>query len=74
MSTAGAYAIWVDDEIDVSTVSDTERAAKINWLVRTCGHPVFNHTADHTIDDAWAAFSSHYKAECIAVTIERKLP
>lgn len=69
-----AYAIARNNEIDVRTVSPTERAAKINWLVVHCGYPVFNSTPDEHIDAAWLAFSVHHKSECLTVTIERKSP
>lgn len=71
---SNAYAIAEGGMIDIDTVSANARAAKINWLVKRCGYPVFNHTTDHIIDDVWRAFSFHYKAECVAVTIERKEP
>jgi hypothetical protein len=74
MSIAGAYAIERGGEIDIRSVSPTERAAKINWLVVHCGYPILQSCPDEVIEEAWEAFSAHYKAECVTVTIERKSP
>lgn len=73
MSASAAYAIECDGEIDVRTVSPTERAAKINWLVVWCSVPIFNTTADEFIERAFEAFATREKAKCVMVTIERKV-
>jgi len=74
MSTSGAYAIEQRGEILTNTISSTERAAKVNWLVTECGIPIFGATTDETIEYWWKDLSSHRNAQCIAITIERKTP
>ncbi len=45
-----AYAVIRDDKIDVRTVSESRRAAIVNWLVVACDCPVFNVTTDEEIE------------------------
>ena len=42
-----------DDKIDMRTVSDTSRAAIVNWLVVNCSCMVFNSTTDDEIAEIW---------------------
>ena len=65
---AKGYAIKVDGEIDVRTVSPTERAAKVNVLY-VVGYPILNSTDDATIEAMWTAHSTRTGNECIEVTI-----
>lgn len=48
-----AYAVIADEKIDVCTVSDTRRAALVNWIVVNCGIPLFNWTTDEEIEQIW---------------------
>ncbi len=48
-----AYAVIVDEKIDVRTVSETRRAAIVNWLVVNCGCPIFASTTDEQIEEIW---------------------
>ena len=50
---APAFAVIVDDEIDVRTVSDTRRDAIVNWLVVERSILVMNSTTDEQIEQLW---------------------
>ncbi|PWU21859.1 MAG: hypothetical protein C5B50_00820 [Verrucomicrobia bacterium] len=47
------YAAAIGEKIEVKTVSDTERAAMVNWLVIS-GTPVFSTTTDEMIVEMFA--------------------
>ena len=68
LSTKG-FAVIVDGKILANTVSDTERAAKVNWLVT---HGNQNVTLWHT--DQWIAerfqILAHKTALVVAVNVE----
>jgi hypothetical protein len=48
------WAVVVNGAIDIDTVSETRRAAIVNWLVRN-GRPVYIWTTDAEIERAWDA-------------------
>jgi hypothetical protein len=64
------YAIVQNNQIEVRTVSPTQRAAKVNWLC-THGWVCFNHESDEQIDAHWNRRKG--KAELVAVKIEVSL-
>ena len=64
------YAIKQYGEIDVRTVSPTERAAKVNWLVVDRKMLVTNSARDDQIERAWEHLSKEAFAECVRVKIE----
>lgn len=68
MSVRG-YAIKANGEIDVRTVSTTEKGAKINWLFHTAGSAM---AWLETEEEVVAAFTKHAErgATCIRVNIE----
>lgn len=47
------YAVVLDERIDIRTVSETRRAAIVNWLVVNMICPIFNHTTDEQIELIW---------------------
>ena len=67
-----AFAVIMDEKIDVRTVSETRRAAIVNWLVVSCGCPVFNFTTDEEIERLWRGHSEG--AAVGRVEINRALP
>lgn len=64
--TTGWAVVDEAGNIDIRTVSDTRRAAIVNWLV-THGTMVFNHTTDEQIEDLWSIKSG--RNICTIVTI-----
>lgn len=69
---AEGYAVIVDDEIDVLTVSETRRAAIVNWLVVNRRVPILNSTTEEQIEHLWNEHSGD--AFVAAVEINRALP
>ncbi len=53
MPVAKGFAVFVDDEIDVNTVSTTVRAARVNGLVTRYRVLVKASWPDEHIDNAW---------------------
>ena len=47
------YAVIANEKIDMRTVSDTRRAAIVNWLVVEGGRMVFSTTTDEEIEQMW---------------------
>ena len=48
------YAVIFDGKINVRTISDTRRAAIVNWLVVHGGCPILANTTDDEIEQLWA--------------------
>jgi hypothetical protein len=65
--TVEGFAVVNAGQIDVRTVSPTQRAAQVNWLF-THGFPVFNYETDEQIEAHWKRRKG--AAEIVAVTIE----
>lgn len=63
-----AYAIVDRGAAIINTISDTERAAKVNWLVVSCGVTVRAYATDRSIENAWLNHKG--SAECRRVKIE----
>jgi hypothetical protein len=70
---AGGYAIETHGEIDMTTVSPTERAAKVNWLVTACGILLPNNIEDDIIEAFWERASTEKGAHCVPVTVRKAL-
>ncbi len=72
MMKAEGFAIAVGDVIEVRTVSPTERAAKINWLVVARAVPVGDDWSNEVIEKVWKHYTTETDIQCIAVTIAAK--
>lgn len=73
MSVAGGYAIEHEGAIDMTTVSQTERGAKINWLVTSCGIMLPDSMEDPLIEKIWERFSFVEGAQCVAITVRKQI-
>ncbi len=67
-----AYAVVSDDKINVLTVSDTRRAAIVNWLVVDRGCLILRTDTDEQIEHLWE--QEQGDASVAAVEISRALP
>ncbi len=63
------WAVFDDGKMLVATVSQTRRAAIINWLVTERAMIIFNENTDEEIEAAW--LSMKITAECCEVNIAR---
>lgn len=70
-----AFAIVIDGEIDIRTVSPTAIGAMVNWLVVTCGAIVQHGVSDNAIRDAFQTVAGNTKksVECCPVEVRRAL-
>ncbi len=66
--TSNGWAVRNEDEILVKTISDTARAAIINWLMTEARVMVMAGTPDDEIDRIFA--QHHGKAKIVPVTIQ----
>ncbi len=48
-----AWAVKEGDKINIRTVSDTRRAAIVNWLVVVPRVMIYNHMTDAEIESLW---------------------
>ena len=69
---AEAFAVIANGKIDVRTVSDTRRAAIVNWLVVDRGCPILRTDTDEQIEQLWE--QEQGEASVAAVEINRALP
>lgn len=69
---ANGWAIVDSTGINVRTVSDTRRAAVVNWLVVEKGVGVYNSTSDEQIELVWTQLRG--ASEVMEVTIHKHLP
>lgn len=67
MIIATGWAVVDKRKINIKTVSDTRRAAIVNWLVVEGDILVFATMSDFTIEELWA--ESRGTAICTTVTI-----
>ncbi len=63
----GAYAVIEEGLIDVATVSSTQRAAKVNWLVVHHGCPIYRTTTDKQIEEMWKRKSGDACVERVTI-------
>lgn len=52
------WAVKEGDVINIRTVSDTRRAAIVNWLVIVPKVMIYNHMTDDEIESRWLWYSS----------------
>lgn len=67
-----AFAVIVGEKIDVRTVSDTRRAAIVNWLVVDRSCLILRTDTDEQIEHLWEQEGGD--ASVAAVEISRALP
>lgn len=53
LATSRGFAVLDDEGIDMRSVSDTRRAAIVNWLVAAKNVMVFTYDADAMIEQMW---------------------
>lgn len=68
------WAIVEGGVIDVRTVSQTQRAAKINWLVVSCNQTILAIMSDEDIEEFWKLNAPGRAARCVEVNIELHEP
>jgi hypothetical protein len=64
---ATGYAVVLNGEIHVGTVSPTQRGAKVNWLHSVAHVTMLNSYSDFMIERMWQMH--HDTAECLRVEI-----
>ncbi len=67
-----AFAVIAGEKIDVRTVSETRRAAIVNWLVVSRACLISSMTTDEQIEALWDEFGRD--ADVASVEISRALP
>ena len=65
-----AWAIIEFDEIKVPTISESRRAAIINWLVVHHHLMVLNSMTDDEIDKMWELYKGHADAKQVSLKWE----
>ena len=55
---AYCYAVILNNEIDLKTVSPTRRAAIVNWLVVNMLCPIYTTTTDAQVEQMWSDLAS----------------
>jgi hypothetical protein len=68
------FAIKQNGIIDVKTISPTEQAAWINWLLVECFLPVRADAPINLVRKAWERFAKERSATCIQVEIREMAP
>lgn len=71
IASAGGYAIIDGDFLKVDTVSSSERAAKVNWLM-TKGVMLLDHHPDSAVEMLWRRAEEQFNIECVKVTITKR--
>jgi hypothetical protein len=67
---APGFAVIVGGDIQVNTVSETERAAKVNGLVTLFGMAVLDHHTDDEIAVAWAEIVRRFPGPVAVIPVE----
>ena len=65
----GAYAVIETELIDVATVSSTQRAAKVNWLVVHHSCPIYQTTTDGEIEEMWKRWSGDASVKRVDIVV-----
>ena len=65
----GGWAVIDEDGINIKTVSDTRRAAIVNWLCVKWGLLATTLTTDAAIERAWKARSGDGEAKALEVSV-----
>lgn len=70
-----AWAIIVDGEVDIRTVSPTDVGAMVNWMIVSCGAIVQHGVTDENVREAFVVMQEHATAsvECCPVEVRRAL-
>ena len=66
---AEGYAVIENGKIDVRTVSLTNRAAIVNWLVVNHDHKIYSNTTDHQIETLWKIEKGNASVVKVNITI-----
>jgi len=69
MNQAHGYAVISDGAIQVPTISDTKRAAIVNWLCSRVGILMLNSASDDEIFETWKNLSAEHKGVLVSVLI-----
>jgi hypothetical protein len=64
-ATAQGWAIALDGQINIRTVSDTPRAAVVNWLVTEANQPIWASMTDDDIQHIW----DKLRGSCVIVKV-----
>lgn len=70
MVSAPGFAVIVGDDIQINTVSDTKRAAKVNGLVTLFGMKVLDRHTDAEIAAAWDEVVRRFPGPVGVVAVE----
>jgi hypothetical protein len=62
-----AFAVVLNDQIDVKTVSPSYRAATVNWLVVNKGKMIYDHHTDEHIEGLWQRYKGRAVVEQIVL-------
>lgn len=71
IATSRGFAVLDGDGIDMRTVSDTRRAAVVNWLVAAKQQFIFKWHTDADIEKMWAEAKSG--AQVVPVSVQAVL-
>ncbi len=66
-----AYAVVTENGTEIATVSETQRAAKVNWLVVACRIHISRTHSDNDIDQLWN--QHHGEARITGVEVSRRV-
>ena len=73
MTIATGWAVQnPDGSIDIRTVMDTERGAKVNWLVTVPKVMIFNFMQDEEIDEIWKTYRERHTVTPVTITPHRQ--
>lgn len=68
IATSRGFAVCTKDGLDMHTVSDTRRAAIVNWLVAAKKHMIFTYDTDAMIEQMWAEAKG--SAQVVPVSVQ----
>lgn len=66
-----AWAVVLNREVNVRTVSPTRQAAIINWLVTDKHLMVLKGDTDETIESVWLRMRGDHEARQVLITLAR---
>jgi hypothetical protein len=64
----GWAVVTLSGNIFVKTISDTRRAAIVNWLVTEHRHLVMNSDTDEDIESMWCHYGRHVDCRRVRIT------
>lgn len=71
------FAVVLNDKVNINTISETERAAMVNWLVVECKILIYSTTTDEQIEELWFKYRRRALieiVEVVAVKVNKKKP